>query len=125
MRFYIASSFKNKEMVTYVAQKLILKGFSHTYNWTMNQRAVEPTTLKAIGEQEKQAVQNSDIFILLHPAGKSSHVELGIALDLGKPIYIYSAEEIDLATASTFYFVEGVNRISGDIDDFITLIGAV
>lgn len=123
MRFYVASSFENQNMVRYVSQKLTLEGFTLTYDWTMNQRAVEPNTLHAIGEQEKNAVQNSDIFILLLPAGKSSHVELGIALGLGKLVYIYSPEKIDLETASTFYYVNGVNRFFGDIDRFISMIG--
>lgn len=125
MRFYIASSFQNQEMVRYVSQKLISKGFTHTYDWTMNQRAVEPESLKAIGEQEKNAVCSSDIFILLLPAGKSSHVELGMALGTGKQVYIYSQEKLDPATASTFYYVNGVNRITGDIDRFISLVGTV
>lgn len=125
MRFYIASSFQNQNMVRYVSQKLLLKGFTQTYDWTMNQRAVEPSTLHAIGEQEKGAVQTSDIVILLLPAGKNSHVELGIALGLGKLVYIYSPQEIELVSASTFYFVDGVNRYSGDIDRFISMVGAV
>ncbi|ASN03838.1 TIR domain-containing protein [Virgibacillus necropolis] len=125
MRFYIASSFENKDMVRYVSQKLLSRGFTHTYDWTMNQRAIEPKSLNAIGEQEKNAVESSDIFIMLLPAGKSSHVELGITLGLGKLIYIYSPEKIKPATASTFYYVDGVNRISGEIDRFISMIGVV
>ncbi|WP_430789673.1 nucleoside 2-deoxyribosyltransferase [Virgibacillus flavescens] len=125
MQFYIASSFQNKDMVRYVSQKLISKGFTHTYDWTKNQQAVETESLKAIGEQEKSAVCSSDIFILLMPAGKSSHVELGMALGTGKPVYIYSQEKLDPATASTFYYVNGVNRITGNIDRFISLVGNV
>ncbi|MFZ3579603.1 nucleoside 2-deoxyribosyltransferase [Virgibacillus sp. DJP39] len=123
MRFYIASSFQNKDMVRYVAQKLILKGFNHTYDWTKNQRAVVPDTLRELGELEINAVHQCDVLVLLLPAGKSSHVELGIALGLGKLIYIYSPDEIDLSTASTFYYVEGVTRFSGNLEDFITIIG--
>lgn len=123
MRFYIASSFQNQDMVHYVSQKLIAKGFTHTYDWTKNQRATEHLSLNAIGEQERNAVQSSDIFIMLFPAGKSSHVELGIALGLGKLIYIYSPEEINLDTASTFYYLDDVNRFSGEIDHFISMVG--
>lgn len=125
MRFYIASSFQNKDMVRYVSQKLISKGFTHTYDWTVNQRATEPEHLNAIGEQEKNAVQHCDVFILLLPAGKSSHVELGIALGLGKLAYIYSPEKISPSTASTFYYVDAIKQIHGEIDDFISMIGAV
>ncbi|WP_449354817.1 hypothetical protein ACUL41_00360 [Virgibacillus natechei] len=63
------------------------------------------------------------MFILLLPAGKGSHVELGIALSLEKRVYIYSAEQIEPTTASTFYFVDGVQRFNGEMDDFIGKIG--
>lgn len=123
MKFYIASSLKNKALVQYVSLKLLSEGYTHTYDWTINQRATTTAQLHRIGTLEKDAIAACDIFILLLPAGKGSHVELGMALALGKRIYIYATEEIDPATASTFYFVDGVERIYGDVDDLIGYIG--
>ncbi|WP_188455443.1 group-specific protein [Virgibacillus oceani] len=125
MKFYIASSFANKQLVRYMSQKLILKKHTQTYDWTKNQRAVTDVLLHSIGTLEKQAVADCDIFLLLLPAGKGSHTELGIALALGKKVHIYSPENIDPATASAFYYLEGVERFNGMIDDFIETIGLV
>lgn len=125
MNFYIASSLQNKDLVQYVGLKLSSEGYKQTYDWTLNQRATTETHLHRIGTLEKNAIQACDIFILLLPAGKGSHVELGMALALKKHIYIYAAEKMDPATASTFYFVDGVKRIDGEIDKLIGSIGLV
>ncbi|MEW9675398.1 nucleoside 2-deoxyribosyltransferase [Lentibacillus sp. L22] len=123
MNFYIASSFANKELVRYVALKLTVKGYKHTYDWTINQQAIDMKTLKVIGEAEKRAIAACDIFILLLPAGKGSHTELGLALALEKDIYIYSPENAEGDLAISFYYVDGVKRFHGKIDDFLVTIG--
>ncbi|MEC5425108.1 group-specific protein [Virgibacillus sp. C22-A2] len=125
MKFYIASGFRNKQVVRYVSQKLLSQGYTHTYDWTLNQRATSPEQLRKIGTLEKQAIVDCEALILLLPAGYGSHTELGMALALGKRVYIYSEKEIEPATASTFYFVDGVIRTHGDIDKFIERIGLV
>lgn len=125
MKFYIASSFQNKDLVKYVSIKLCAKGYSPTYDWTINQRATTISQLQRIGAFEKNAIEACDIFILLLPAGRGSHVELGMAIALNKQVYIYTAEEIDPATASTFYYVNGVEQVYGEIDKLIGRIGLV
>lgn len=125
MKFYIASSLQNKQLVKYVSMKLCSEGYSPTYDWTINQRATTVDQLQRIGTLEKNAIAACDIFILLLPAGKGSHVELGMAIALSKWVYIYTAEEMDPATASSFYYVDGVERFHGTIDDFIERIGLV
>lgn len=125
MKFYIASSLQNKQLVKYVSIKLCSEGYSPTYDWTINQRATTADQLKRIGTFEKHAVEACDIFILLLPAGKGSHVELGMAIALSKRIYIYTAEEMDPATAATVYYVDRVECFHGTIDDFISRIGLV
>lgn len=119
MRFYIASSFANKANVRYVSTALQEAGFVHTYDWTENERAVDVSTLKKIGRIEKQAVADSELFIMMLPAGKGSHIELGMAIALHKQIFIYAADEITPAHASTFYYIDGVTHVNGEIDDFI------
>ncbi|MFD2045680.1 nucleoside 2-deoxyribosyltransferase [Ornithinibacillus salinisoli] len=119
MKFYIASGLSNKELVRYVSEKLIEKGYIHTYDWTQNNRATDEETLREIGELEKKAVAESDMLIVLLPGGKGTHTELGLALALNKPVYLYSSEELDISTTTTFYFVEGVDRFHGEVDDFI------
>lgn len=124
MKFYIASSFQNKEMVRYVSEKLTSNGYIHTYDWTKNERASTVEELKAIGTDERNAVIESDFLVILLPAGKGSHIELGIALGQGKKIFLYSPDEevTNFETTSTFYHLSEVEIVIGTIDEFITTV---
>ena len=66
----------------------------------------------------------SDVVIILLPGGKGTHVELGIAIALGKNIFLYSPnDEIDdLALTSTFYQLPEVQKVIGTLDELIIRI---
>ncbi|MCA1054062.1 nucleoside 2-deoxyribosyltransferase [Rossellomorea aquimaris] len=119
--FYIASSFSNKEAVRYVRDQLTQKGFVHTYDWTINERAATMEELEKIGQQERKAVMEADVVIVLLPAGKGSHIEFGIALGFGKTIYLHSPDERinQFETTTTFYHVPEVVKCIGSIDELI------
>lgn len=121
MKFYIASSLNNIEIVRNVAGQMKKKGFIHTYDWTVNGRADNLEKLKKIGQEEKEAVTESDFIIIILPGGKGTHIELGIALGLNKRIYLYSPNEQinDPSTSSSFYQLPEVNKFVGEIDSFI------
>lgn len=121
MKFYLASSFQNKQAVNYVSEKLIEAGYVHTYDWTRNDRASTLEELKVIGEAEKNAILASDVVIVLLPGGKGSHIELGIALGRGKKIFLYSADERvnDFDTTSTFYHLSEVEQVIGTLDELV------
>ncbi|WP_026696098.1 hypothetical protein [Peribacillus kribbensis] len=121
MNFYIASSFMNIGNVRMVAERLKSEGWFHTYDWTQNGRADTFELLSSIGEKGKEAVKQSDILVILLPAGKGSHIELGIALGRGKRIYLYSpnGEIYEFDKTSTFYHVEGVEKFVGSFNSFM------
>lgn len=123
-KFYVASSFKNIDTVRYVSKQLINKGYVHTYDWTKNEQASALEDLREIGQQEKEAVMEADFIIILLPAGKGSHIEFGIALGLGKRIYLYSPdEEVNrFETTSTFYHLPVVQKCIGTIEELIETV---
>jgi hypothetical protein len=124
MNFYIASSFKNIQQVRYVSEQLKEKGFTQTYDWTRNERAASLEDLERIGQEEKSAVMASDMIVVLLPAGKGSHIEMGIALGLRKKVFLYSPsdEMRNLAETSTFYHLPEVERCHGNLDELLTRI---
>jgi nucleoside 2-deoxyribosyltransferase len=126
MKFYIASGFNNKDSVRYVSEKLKDKGYIHTYDWTKNERASTIDDLKEVGQKEKSAVIEADILIVLLPAGKGSHIELGIALGQGKKVYLYSpTEEVyNFETTSTFYHLPEVEIFIGTLDELIDVVSS-
>ncbi|WP_409291899.1 group-specific protein [Peribacillus sp. SCS-37] len=122
MKFYIASSFKNIGLVRKLAGELRAENHIHTYDWTKNSRAASFSELKRIGEEEKQAVWESDVFILILPGGKGSHIELGMAIGQGKQIWLYSPPDdasFSPENSSTFYHLSEVQRFRGSFADFI------
>ena len=62
--------------------------------------------------------------VVLLPAGKGSHIELGIALGNGKTIYLYSPnQDIDnIQTTSTFYHLPEVLKCIGSLDELVEMI---
>ncbi|MFD1738659.1 group-specific protein [Bacillus salitolerans] len=124
MKFYVASSLKNMDKVRYVSQKLKDKGYIHTYDWTINENVTTLEELKAIGQKEKSAVMEADFVVVLFPAGKGSHIELGIAIGNSKKIYLYSPNnEVDnFETTSTFYHLPEIEKCFGTIDELVDII---
>ncbi|WP_342566653.1 nucleoside 2-deoxyribosyltransferase [Psychrobacillus sp. FSL K6-4046] len=120
VNFYIASSFQNVQQVRELAELLRDKGWKHTYDWTKHHKADSLDCLSEIGKKEMKAVGESDILIVLLPAGKGSHIEMGIALGLGKRVFLYSSTNsiYDFSQTSTFYHVDGVERYVGDFHSF-------
>lgn len=123
-KFYVASSFQNIEVVRFVSEQLKNKGYVQTYDWTKNNRASTIEDLKEIGQEEKKAVMEADFLIVLLPAGKGSHIELGIALGQGKKIYLYSQnnEVSNFETTSTFYHLSEVEIVIGTIEELLTKV---
>ncbi|MDU0204908.1 nucleoside 2-deoxyribosyltransferase [Paenibacillus sp. GCM10012304] len=124
MKFYIASSFKNIENVQQLAESLKARGFHHTYDWTTHSNIDTIIKLRNIGQEEVAGVMDADVVIVMFPAGKGSHVELGIALGAGKKIYLYSStnELNEIGNTCTFYHVDSVEQQIGTIDNLINFI---
>lgn len=126
MKFYIASSFANLEKVREAAGLLKEQGFEQTYDWTQNSRASSIEDLKRIGQLEREAVLKADFLVVLLPAGKGSHIELGIAAGQGKPVYLLSESEayFEFDVTSTFYYLPEVKILIGSaMDNIRELIG--
>lgn len=118
MKFYIASGFKNKELVQKIAKDIQTQlGWEHTYDWTANERAETIETLTVIGVKEFEGVLESDVVIVILPGGKGCHTEMGIALGSKKLLFLYDPDRIlnNLSDAATFYFLPEIKHWNGDI----------
>ncbi|ATD30407.1 nucleoside 2-deoxyribosyltransferase [Macrococcoides bohemicum] len=113
MKYYIASSFANKEFVNLTIKSLNNLGFINTYNWTLNEKADNTLKLKNIGIEELNAVKDADILIAILPGGKGTHIEMGIAIGFNKPVLIayFNKELISVDNSATFYHVDNVKHI--------------
>lgn len=120
MKFYIGAGFKNCELVNYYSKILEENGWEHTYNWAKNISNDETIEdLIEYSKLEQKGIIESDVVIILLPAGRGTHIELGMALALNKKIFLCSAtkDEFSIENTVNFYQLPSIVRLVGTDDE--------
>lgn len=120
MKFYIGSGLKNYELVNYYSSKLEQNGWERTYDWTTNLSKDETIEdLKEISKLEQKGIIDSDVVIILLPAGRGTHIELGMALALNKKIFLCTddKEEFNIENTVGFYQLPNIVKLVGTADE--------
>ena len=141
-QYFIASRWRNKDIVLELTRKLREKGknvycfieseASQKYvevlhkdtekqmeileaieNWREDKR------IRELFEGDMNALRESEAVVLLLPAGKSSHIEAGVAYGLKKKLILIGEQK----EAETLYLI--FNEVYRTIDDFITSLGMI
>jgi nucleoside 2-deoxyribosyltransferase len=95
-RFYLATRKDRTAEATAVAQALEAQGWERTLDWsTLDDQA---DSYAEIALAELTAVRAADLLIVLLPGGLGTHVEIGAALALGKPVIIHARDQVVLHT---------------------------
>lgn len=124
MKFYISSSYENRDLVRAAAFLFNQNEFINAYDWTVNERASTFEELRYIGDETKQGIKDADFFVVILPASTMSQIELGMAMALNKRIYLYSPDEniYQLDNAVPYYFLPEIRPFVGQIADFISFV---
>ncbi|MEF2781897.1 MAG: hypothetical protein U0N20_02245 [Clostridium sp.] len=75
-------------------------------------------------KSEFQGIIDSDVVIILLPAGRGTHIELGMALALNKKVYLCSLTEEEFSVENTvvFYELPNITHLVGTADENIKII---
>lgn len=122
MKFYIASGIWNCGLVNFYAKALEANGWQNTYDWTKQISGGKTVgELAEYAQLEQKAIADSDAVILLLPAGRGAHVELGMALALKKKIYLCAAakEAFSVKNTVAFYQLPDIVRFIGTDEENI------
>lgn len=125
MKFYIGSGMKNSDLVNYYAKLLKENGWKQTYDWVKNINGdITRDAIIKYAELEYQGIFDSDVVIILLPAGRGAHIELGMAIALNKKIFLCSSikEEFAIANTVAFYELPKITQLVGNADDNIKRI---
>jgi nucleoside 2-deoxyribosyltransferase len=87
-RFYIATRKDRSAQADALSEVLRAEGWQRTFAWT-GQDAAKPDEHAATAAAELEAVRVADVLVVLLPGGNGTHVEIGAALALGKPIVLH------------------------------------
>lgn len=125
MKFYVGSGMKNCELVNYYAKILKKNGWNQTYNWVENINAdVSVEDMTEYAKLESKGIVDSDVVVILLPAGRGAHIELGMALALNKKIFLCSAtkDEFSIENTVAFYELPNIVQLVGTADENIKQI---
>ena len=120
MKVYVASKFENQQEVRQAMKMLIDLGHTITHDWTKedygNRTGVELAAYRSLCAQEDfDGVKNADALLVInHARGCGMFVEFGMAVALGKAIFVVYPEKAN----NIFACLPGVYE-SGDLHDAI------
>lgn len=107
MNFYIASKLENHAQVNALRERLVALGHAQTYDWTSHSPVFRSglNRVREVSVMESNGVRHADFVVVLWPGGRGTHVEMGMALGLGKPVvFISGIEDHHDATQETCAF---------------------
>ena len=120
MKFYIGSGMKNWELVNYYAELLKENGWEQTYDWVKNISGdVTRDDMIKYASLESQGIFDADVVVILLPAGRGAHIELGMAMALNKKIFLCSnlEEEFSIQNTVAFYELPSITKLVGNPND--------
>ena len=125
MKIYLASSLSNAAAVRQMRDALRHRGHEITYDWTSHGSAMAAgqARIAEVAAAELAGVRAADGVIVLLPGGRGTHVELGAALALAKPVIVVGTHVAFNGADSyhcAFYYLPGVTRVAhgtGDRDE--------
>lgn len=116
---------KNCDLVNYYSKALKENGLEQTYDWTLFSGGdASRKDLIKYAESESQSVADSDFVVILLPAGRGAHIELGMALALNKTVFLcsHSREEFSYKNTVAFYELPNIIKLVGTADENINKI---
>jgi len=96
-RYYLSTRKDRGAEVAALTEALRAAGWERTYVWTDLGNA-GPETLAVAAIAELKGVQDANVLLALLPGGFGTHVEIGAALALGKPVILCSPDRKTLET---------------------------
>jgi nucleoside 2-deoxyribosyltransferase len=116
-RFYLASRKDRSRECDVLQATLEAAGWKRTYAWTDAQLDAEHYA--AVASAELAGVREANVLVVLLPGGYGTHVEIGAALALGKPIIIHAPDRETLKTPypCIFHYHPSVELLISEVID--------
>jgi nucleoside 2-deoxyribosyltransferase len=117
-RFYLATRKDRESQANKISEALQARGWQRTFIWEAKDSA-SADEYSATAKSELDAIRNCDALIVLLPGGYGTHVEIGAALALAKPVVIHAPDQKTLETPypCVFHYHPGVTLIVSNVVD--------
>ena len=97
VQYYIATGLRRAGDHNVVRDALRRCGHEITYDWSTHGDGPKFESLKRLEEvavAEIKGVEDADVLVVLLPGGGGTHLEMGVALALGKPVIIHCEDPV-------------------------------
>jgi nucleoside 2-deoxyribosyltransferase len=124
-RFYLSTRKDRSTQAAALLEALKDRGWERTLDWAGQND--HPDGYAASAVAEISAVREADVLIVLLPGGYGTHVEIGAALALGKPIILHAPDQktLDTPYACIFHYHPGVERLVSEVLDVNELLASL
>ena len=115
-RYYLAARKDRSAEANALAEALNAQGWTRTYEWTPADG--EGTEGHAhVARAELEGVRQADVLVAMLPGGFGTHVEIGAALALGKPVILHSPDQktLDTPYPCVFHYHSGVTILISEV----------
>jgi nucleoside 2-deoxyribosyltransferase len=96
-RFYLSTGKDRGPEIEWIVRRLQAEGWERTFDWgaALGQ---SPDNYAEVAAAELDGVRDADVLVALLPGGYGTHVEMGYALALKKPVILHAPDQETLAT---------------------------
>jgi nucleoside 2-deoxyribosyltransferase len=122
-RLYLATRKDRGEQTAALLQALMSQGWERTYSWAAGDEETVGQ-YSDIALRELKGVEEADVLIVLLPGGYGTHVEIGAALALGKPVILHAPNRKTLETPypCPFHYHPNVRLLVSEEIDIAALL---
>ena len=96
-RFYLSTRKDRNAEAAPLLEALRANGWERTFDWA-NRGASSASEYADLAVAEIAGIRDADVLIVLLPGGYGTHVEIGAALALGKPVILHAPNRQTLET---------------------------
>jgi nucleoside 2-deoxyribosyltransferase len=117
-RFYLSTRKDCSAQAVVLVEALEAQGWERTLDWT-DQNNVGPDGYADTALAEIAAVREADVLVVLLPGGYGTHVEIGAALALGKPVILHAPDRktLDTPYPCVFHYHPQVKLLVSEVLD--------
>jgi nucleoside 2-deoxyribosyltransferase len=95
--FYLSTQKDRNAEASPLLEALEANGWERTFDWAGREASSE-SEYADLAVDEIAGIRNADVVIVILPGGRGTHVEIGAALAMGKPIVLHSPNRKVLET---------------------------
>jgi nucleoside 2-deoxyribosyltransferase len=125
-KFYLATKRTRAAQAEKLLEALRSHGWERTFTWNGEDNA-GAEGYPEVASAELAGVREADVLIGLLPGGYGTHVEIGAALALGKPVILHAPDQktLDTPYPCAFHYHPGVKLLISEVLDVDAILASV